>query len=163
MRTERQKDDMQTHILIGPPKGLFGAEGDAQVQIALSNIAFELRIRKMNLSKEKCTVLVCSRDEVKEPPTLQIEGVALPVVDKQGYLSLTFNSRLDWTDHFASVIARANRVVQDIAANVTMRYPSWHMVLLLFRALALSVISYGMPVWQPSKMQSDWSEQSATD
>jgi hypothetical protein len=36
-----------------------------------------------------------------------------------------------------------------------MRYPSWQMVLLLFRALAISVITYGMPVWQPTKAQSD--------
>jgi hypothetical protein len=86
-------------ILLAPPKELFGAAGDREVQTALTNMAFELRIRKMNLSGPKCTVLVCAREEVKEMPKLQIDGVALPIVDKQGYLGVTLNSRLDWSDH----------------------------------------------------------------
>jgi hypothetical protein len=141
-------------ILLAPPKGVLGVAGDREVQKALTNLAFELIVRKMNLSKEKCTVLVCSRQEAKAEQ-LTIEGVPLPVVEKQDYVGVVLNSRLDWSDHFAKVIARTNRAALDIVANVSLRYPSWSMIRLLFQALVLSLIAYGMPVWAPTKAQSD--------
>jgi hypothetical protein len=130
-----------------------GYIADRLLAMALGKISEWASEWRVEWGYDKCNVLPFTRMRTfhtdRLPPFI-LNGRALAIVDRYKYLGLWFSRALDWNHHSEYIIQRLNTIARRITAIIRPRTPPRVPVIRLFvNAKMLTVIQYGLHVWQP--------------
>jgi len=104
---------------------------------------------KMKLNLKKSSVMWFS---IKSPsddlPLVLHDGTPLLSVDKQKYLFVTFDSRLNWSSHVSKICGSMSYYLTLINSHVKCLPTS--IVKMLIESLVFSHYTYTLPVWGPA-------------
>ena len=84
---------------------------------------------------------------VPQPPILHGD-TPLAVVDKQKYLGVTFDCRLNWSSHVSQICRNMSYCLMLISSHV--KYLPNTIVKMMIESLVFSRYTYALPVWGPA-------------
>ena len=81
-------------------------------------------------------------------PSITVNDIHLSPVQKQKYLGITFDTKLNWSYHVANVCGNMSYYLTLISPHVK-SLPS-HIVKMLMESLVFPRYTYALPVWGPA-------------
>ena len=129
--------------------------GDSPVTVAkilqddLHDLSKWIEMSRMKLNLKKSSVMWFS---IKPPfgplPPVLLDATPLTVVDKQKYLGIIFDHRLNWSFHVAKVCKSMSYYLSLISPHVKSLPTA--IVKMLMESLVFSRYTYALPVWGPA-------------
>jgi len=102
---------------------------------------------KLNLNKSSVMWFSIKPPSDDLPPVVH-DGIPLSCVDKQKYLSVTFDSRLNWSSHISKIYGSMSYYLTLINSHVKCLPTS--IMKMLIESLVFSQYTYALPVWGPA-------------
>jgi len=128
---------------------LIQTAGLGNAQSALDTLSTWIHINGMEPNIAKCGLVLDSDvTDAMLPPSLELCGQPVPLVDSYRYLGFPFtkNIGIDWKAHAGASIVRATRCISSLIATEASRSWTAHTRLALYKAFARPLFEYGAPV-----------------
>ena len=125
---------------------------DTQIDIDRLHQWQLLWLLKFNTTDGKCKVMHAG---INNPHNnYYLDGILLPTVDSEKDLGVYVNSKLDWSDHIAASIKKANACISWISRTMITRDAS--VMINLYKSLVRPHLEYCVQLWSPKPRYGNW-------
>ena len=103
----------------------------------------------MTLNAKKCYHITFTRRKLIQPSAYFLNGITLQRVDTIRDLGVQLDSKLSFTNHFDTIVAKANKM-SGFVKRTCKDFQSTGTLKVLYNALVRSILEYASPVWNPT-------------